>query len=188
MACRCPHAMQQFAVIAEKRAEFGLADACCVFQHRIEHRLKFAGRTGNDAETSEVAVCCSSASLRSSVRWRSSLSSRVFSMAMTAWAAKFYTSAICLSVNGFTSWRHMTMAPSAIHSPAATERPTSDPGLRARRLGIGKFRDDGGCTGSSRWMIALSMIDATGQSSPGVAALRPGPSVTASAVTGNMPR
>ena len=39
--------------------------------------------------TSEVAVCCSSASLRSSVRWRSSLSSRVFSMAMTAWAAKF---------------------------------------------------------------------------------------------------
>ena len=39
--------------------------------------------------TSEVAVCCSSASLRSSVRWRSSLSSRVFSMAMTACAAKF---------------------------------------------------------------------------------------------------
>ena len=35
--------------------------------------------------TSEVAVCCSSASLRSSVRWRSSLSRRVFSMAMTAW-------------------------------------------------------------------------------------------------------
>ena len=39
--------------------------------------------------TSEVAVCCSSASERSSVRWRSSLSRRVFSMAMTAWAAKF---------------------------------------------------------------------------------------------------
>ena len=55
--------------------------------------------------TSEVAVCCSSDSLRSSVRWRSSLSSRVFSMAMTAWAAKFVTSSICLSVNGRTSWR-----------------------------------------------------------------------------------
>ena len=39
--------------------------------------------------TSAVAVCCSSDSLRSSVRWRSSLNSRVFSMAMTAWAAKF---------------------------------------------------------------------------------------------------
>ena len=50
--------------------------------------------------TSEVAVCCSSDSVRSSVRWRSSLSSRVFSMAMTAWAAKFWTSSICLSVNG----------------------------------------------------------------------------------------
>ena len=34
--------------------------------------------------TSEVAVCCSRASLRSSVRWRSSLSRRAFSMAITA--------------------------------------------------------------------------------------------------------
>ncbi len=55
--------------------------------------------------TSLVAVCCSSDSVRSSVRWRSSLSSRVFSMAMTACAAKFCTSSICLSVNGRTSWR-----------------------------------------------------------------------------------
>ena len=47
--------------------------------------------------TSEVAVCCSNASLRVAVRWRSSLSSRVFSMAMTAWSAKFVTSSICFS-------------------------------------------------------------------------------------------
>ena len=40
--------------------------------------------------TSEVAVCCSSNSVRSSVRWRSSVSSRVFSIAMTACAAKFF--------------------------------------------------------------------------------------------------
>ena len=39
--------------------------------------------------TSDVAVCCSSDFERSSVRSRSSLSRRVFSMAMTAWAAKF---------------------------------------------------------------------------------------------------
>jgi hypothetical protein len=32
------------------------------------------------------------------------LSSRVFSMAMTAWAAKFSTNSICLSVKGRTSW------------------------------------------------------------------------------------
>ena len=50
--------------------------------------------------TSEVAVCCSSASLRSSVRWRSSLSRRVFSMAITAWSAKFVTSSIVLVGEG----------------------------------------------------------------------------------------
>ena len=48
--------------------------------------------------TSEVAVCCSSDS-------RNSLSSRAFSMAMTACAAKFVIRSICLSVNGRTSWR-----------------------------------------------------------------------------------
>ncbi len=53
--------------------------------------------------TSEVAVCCSSASERSSVRWRNSPSRRVFSMAITAWAAKLVTSSICFSLNGCTS-------------------------------------------------------------------------------------
>src|SRR5215472_8209955 len=38
--------------------------------------------------TCEVAVCCSNASARSSVRWRSSFNSRVFSIAMTACLAK----------------------------------------------------------------------------------------------------
>ena len=48
--------------------------------------------------TSAVAVCCSSAS-------RVSVISRAFSIAITACAAKFCNSAICLSVNGRTSWR-----------------------------------------------------------------------------------
>ena len=43
--------------------------------------------------------------MRSVVRCRSSLSNRAFSMAMTACAAKFLTSSICLSVKGRTSWR-----------------------------------------------------------------------------------
>ena len=34
-----------------------------------------------------------------------SSSSRAFSIAITAWAAKFSSSAICLSENGRTSWR-----------------------------------------------------------------------------------
>ena len=48
--------------------------------------------------TSAVAVCCSSAS-------RCSVSSRAFSIAITAWAAKFSSSAICLSEKGRTSCR-----------------------------------------------------------------------------------
>ena len=65
--------------------------------------------------TSAVAVCCSSDCL-------SSLSSRVFSMAMTAWAAKFFTSSICLSVNGRTSWRLMVITPIARHPSASAHQ------------------------------------------------------------------
>ena len=59
--------------------------------------------------TSAVAVCCSSAS-------RVSVISRAFSIAMTACAAKFCNSAICLSVNGRTSWRSATISPSSASS------------------------------------------------------------------------
>ena len=74
------------------------------FDHGIENRRQ--RRPANlliVCNISAVAVCCSSNSVRSSVRWRSSLSSRVFSMAMTAWAAKLLSNSICLSVNGRTS-------------------------------------------------------------------------------------
>jgi hypothetical protein len=50
------------------------------------------------ARVTAVAVCCSRAS-------RVSVSSRAFSIAITAWAAKFCNSAICLSVKGRTSRR-----------------------------------------------------------------------------------
>ena len=58
------------------------------------------GELDMTCNTSEVAVCCSSDSERSSVRSRSSLSSRVFSMAMMAWAAKVFSTATCLSESG----------------------------------------------------------------------------------------
>ena len=48
--------------------------------------------------TSEVAVCCSSASDNSRVRACTSSNSRTFSIAITAWSAKVVTSSICLSV------------------------------------------------------------------------------------------
>ena len=51
-------------------------------------------------ETSPSACSSPTERARSSVRARNSLSRRTFSMAMTAWLAKFVTSSICLSVNG----------------------------------------------------------------------------------------
>ena len=78
-------------------AELRVADARRVLQHCVENRLQARRATGLiTLSTSAVAVCCSS-------DCRNSLSSRVFSMAITAWAAKFCTRSICLSVNGRTS-------------------------------------------------------------------------------------
>ena len=59
--------------------------------------------------TSAVAVCGSNAS-------RVSVMSRAFSIAMTACAAKFSGSAICLSENGRTSRRSDAMFPSIMLS------------------------------------------------------------------------
>ena len=64
---------------------------------------------------SPVAVCCSSASVRSRLRASSSWNRRTFSIAMTAWSAKVLRSSICLSVNGRTV-RRMMMPPRATPS------------------------------------------------------------------------
>ena len=53
---------------------------------------------------SAVAVCCSSASFIS-------LNSRTFSMAMTAWSAKVWSSAICFSEKGLRSARLTVITP-----------------------------------------------------------------------------
>ena len=62
------------------------------------------------AFTDNASVRSAVRSVRSVVRCRSSLSSRAFSMAMTAWAAKFLTNSICLmlactSAAKARSWR-----------------------------------------------------------------------------------
>ena len=80
-----------------------------VLQHGLEHRLKLARRAGDDLEHLRGRGLLLQRFGRSSVRWRSSLSSRVFSIAITACAAKFCTSSICLSVNGRTSWRKIAI-------------------------------------------------------------------------------
>src|SRR5262249_37202009 len=88
-------------------AEFHFRIKCKKPKLASQRRIAFArmlSKTGSNSpgelemtcSTSEVAVCRSSDT-------RSSLSRRVFSMAMTACTAKFLTRSICLSVNGRTS-------------------------------------------------------------------------------------
>src|SRR5262249_47202786 len=61
--------------------------------------------------TSDVAVCCSSASDTSRVRACTSSNSRTFSIAITAWSAKVVTRSICCWVNGRTVLRCRIMTP-----------------------------------------------------------------------------
>ena len=90
--------MEGFPIICCDVAEFRLAQAQRLLQDRIKHRPEVAGRELMTCNISAVAVCCSNAS-------RVSVKSRAFSIAMTACAAKFCNSAICLSENGRTSRR-----------------------------------------------------------------------------------
>ena len=63
-----------------------------------------AGRRSASCEMtrriSPVAVCCSSASVSSRFRASSSWNSRTFSIAITAWSAKVWSSSICLAGEG----------------------------------------------------------------------------------------
>src|ERR1700737_2564787 len=52
----------------------------------------------------------------SSVRWRSCVSNRVFSIAMMAWAAKLWTSSICRALKGRTASRISTITPIGVPS------------------------------------------------------------------------
>ena len=76
--------VKTFAVIEQDVAELGLADAHGVREHRLEDRLHVAGRGADDLEHLGGGSLLLQRFERSSVRWRNSLSSRVFSMAMTA--------------------------------------------------------------------------------------------------------
>ena len=58
-----------------------------------------------------VAVCWARATVSSWFRASSSLNSRTFSIAMTAWSANVWSSKICASVNGRTSCRATAIAP-----------------------------------------------------------------------------
>ena len=82
--------------------------------------------------TSEVAVCCSSASLSSAVRACTSSNSRTFSIAITAWSAKIVTSSICFSENGRTVFLTSEITPIGFPSRrSGTPRTVRKPALLA---------------------------------------------------------
>ena len=72
------NAVPTVAVPKEQHAELGLAKSGAFASTASNTGLSSPGELEMTLSTSDVAVCCSSDSERSSVRWRSSLSSRVF--------------------------------------------------------------------------------------------------------------
>jgi hypothetical protein len=74
-------------------------------RQRIQHSLQVERRAADDLEHVGGGGLLLQRLARSSVRWRSSLSSRVFSMAMTACAAKFCHQLDLLLAEGRTSLR-----------------------------------------------------------------------------------
>ena len=124
-------------VLVEQRAELGLANARRILQHRVEHRLQLAGRAGDDLQhlaRRGLLLQRLAEIVRALAQF---LQQRVFSMAMTACAAKFCTSSICLSVNGRTCWRSIPITPDSfdrsiaivqhrMNAPAAAAPPPLD--------------------------------------------------------------
>ena len=100
-----------FAIPTEDIAEIGFANACSLGQHRFEHELKIAGRTGNDLEHIRRGGLLLKESASSRVRCCSASNKRTFSIAITAWSANALTRAACLSSNAFASRCAVPMAP-----------------------------------------------------------------------------
>ena len=98
-------AQRRYRPRAEQPGMLGIAQPRSRLDQRIEHGLQIECRAADDLEHVGGGGLLLQQLAQILVRWRSSLSRRVFSMAMTAWAAKFLTSSICLSVNGRTSCR-----------------------------------------------------------------------------------
>jgi hypothetical protein len=100
---RTRHKAVDFALAYRDRSEIGAASRAAVSTTVSSTGCTSAVERLMTLSTSLVAVWYSSDSSRSLVRSRNSPNSRAFSIAITACAAKFSNSAICLSVNGRTS-------------------------------------------------------------------------------------
>ena len=85
----CHRHPQQPAIETENECSVSPTQPDRAFGDGFKHRLKIERRAADDLEYLRRGGLLLQYSVRSVVRWRNSLSSRVFSMAMTAWAAKF---------------------------------------------------------------------------------------------------
>ena len=93
------------ALAADDHGLIGVAKPGGGLDHRIQHRLQIEGRAADDLQHVAGRGLVFERLLRSPVRCRNSPSSRAFSIAITAWAAKSVNRAICLSVYRRTSLR-----------------------------------------------------------------------------------
>jgi hypothetical protein len=73
--------LMDISFTAVNESHLCIAQSCSRLDQPVQHRLQIEGRALMTLSTSAVAVCCCKDS-------RSSFRSRVFSMAMTAWASK----------------------------------------------------------------------------------------------------
>ena len=118
--------MNQFAVEPKHPGEEPVAQPHGALGDDVEDGLEVRRGAEITRRMSAVAVCCSSASFVS-------LNSRTFSIAITAWAAKVSRSSICLSENGWTTSRRITMETER-HSFAQERRHESCPPAAMTRL------------------------------------------------------
>ena len=105
-----------------------------------------------------VAVCCSRVSTRSRLRASSSLKSRTFSMAITAWSANVSRRATCRWVKSCTSVRRMLIEPIATPSRIkGTLRMVRKPMRRAFSLLSGNSSTS--VCASATWRVRPSTTD-----------------------------
>ena len=94
----------------------GIANRAAVSTTISQHRIEISARAADHPEHFAGRGLVFERLLQITSAPRSSVISRAFSIAITACAAKFCNSAICLSENGRTSRRFTVMSPSKLSS------------------------------------------------------------------------
>ena len=114
---------------------------------RLEHRVQVQRRADRPADFAQRRELPTDR-VSSAVRARTPVNRRTFSMAITAWLANVWRSAICFSVKVRTSSRAMTITPMGVPSAASAPPALSEPRTRPRvaMLGYsGSLRDVRAC-------------------------------------------